>query len=44
VRDGNEQDGIKTAQSFEIPGRDLKKDAALFFGYAHLHACEVTLQ
>jgi len=32
VRGGNEQDGIKTAQSFEIPGRDLTEDAALFFG------------
>jgi hypothetical protein len=30
VRGGGEQDELKAAQSFEIPGRDLKKDAAFF--------------
>jgi chorismate mutase len=32
VRGGDEQDELKAAQSFEIPGRDLNEDAALFFG------------
>jgi chorismate mutase len=32
VRGGDEQDELEAAQSFEIPGRDLDEDAALFFG------------
>jgi len=30
VRGGSEQDELKAAQSFEIPGRDLQEDAAFF--------------
>jgi chorismate mutase-like protein len=30
VRGGSEQDELKAAQSFEIPGRDLREDAAFF--------------
>ena len=32
MRGGDEQDELEAAQSFEIPGRDLDEDAALFFG------------
>ena len=32
MRGGSEQDELKAAQSFEIPGRYLNEDAALFFG------------
>ena len=30
MRGGGKQDELKAAQSFEIPGRDLKEDAAFF--------------
>ena len=30
MRGGSEQDELKAAQSFEIPGRDLREDAAFF--------------